>query len=131
MVTKDDKEGVLIKGVDDVLKDVVHLLLFREHRGVVRTDAVPNMVDAEEMADKEIPLRGVGEKREEVGDDAVVDCVQILDVEGIKVMGHFRVERGRKDGEPGVISHERYLHKKFDESPTVRALRTYRFVSPL
>jgi len=52
VVTKDNKECILIKGVDNVLKDVVHLLLFCEHRGVVRTIAVPNMVNAEEMAKK-------------------------------------------------------------------------------
>jgi hypothetical protein len=83
-----------------------------EHRWVVGTYAMPDVVDAEKVTDDEIPsvsVRRVCQEREQVGDDAIVDSVEIFDVEGIKVMGHLWVERGGKDGEPGVVTHECYL----------------------
>jgi hypothetical protein len=42
--------------------------------------------------------------------DAVVDSVQVLDVERVEVVRYIWVESSRKD-EPCVISHEGYLQK--------------------
>jgi hypothetical protein len=60
MVPEHDKERIFIEGVNDAFQDVVHLLLLCQHRWVVGTYAMPDMVDAKKVADEEIPRVSMG-----------------------------------------------------------------------
>lgn len=70
------------------------------------------MVYAEKVGDEEVKGGSVfwggrgREERKEVGDDAVVYGVEVLDVERVKGKGEVLGKGGGKDGEPGVVSHK-------------------------
>ena len=72
--------------------------------GVVRSIAMPAVVDTQKMGDEKVPSVFLRKLVIEVEQDSVIHRVQILDVEGRK--REAGVEQARKARLPGVIPHE-------------------------
>ena len=88
VVAEDDEECFWGEGIDDAFEDGVEGVEFSTHGGVVWAETVADVVYAEKVGDENVK-GGVGgvEEGEEVGDDAVVYGVQVLDVEGVEREG--------------------------------------------
>ncbi|KAK1238804.1 hypothetical protein MKX07_004380 [Trichoderma sp. CBMAI-0711] len=106
VVAHDNQQRVVVDGCRHLGDEVVHLLQLGRHGGVIRAVSVSRMVHAQAVPDQEIPLTVTRrlQQRKDVVHDAVVDSVQVPDVEAVVRLADVGLEVVRKQGPPGVVS---------------------------
>lgn len=67
---------------------------------------VASMINSQVVAEDDVPSTGIGrvEEREEMRVYAIVDRMQVPDVERVKRAGKFFVKVSREEGVPGVVA---------------------------
>ncbi len=104
VIAHDDENRVVLDARGKVADEVIHLAELLAHLLVIRAVAVAGMVDAEAVADEQVPFVLPPEGREYVLQHAVVDRVKVPDIEAVVGSAHVGLEVAGKQAHPGVIS---------------------------